>query len=403
MRQDVLNQITLILRGGEKEIMSKAAIARIMGCDPRTVKRYLNGYEPKKKQSLPRNSKLDNFKETIISKLEYGCTSMAIFKFIQKEGYLGSYSLLADFVQKHKQEQVKKATIRFETAPGIQAQVDWKENLKMVSKNGELFEVNIFLMVLGYSRMKFVKLTSDKTQKTLFLCMNEAFKYFGGVPKEILFDNMPTVVDRANSRIGNVKLNTKFLQYSKDIGFNPITCRIYRPQTKGKVESLANLVNRLVAYNNEFENYEELEKIVKNFMKEINLEISQGTNEKPIEKLKKETEHLLPLPNQDVFNTYIASPKEYKVSKKSMITYKGQKYSVPTYLIGESVCVEETDEYIHIYYTTNLVTKHRKTGKFLNYHKEHIVDILKTDSLKGYSDDEIAVFVKQHLSDYDEL
>ena len=158
-----------------------------------------------------------------------------------------------------------------------------------------------------------------------------------------------------------------------------------------------------MAYNNEFENYEELEKIVKNFMKEINLEISQGTNEKPIEKLKKETEHLLPLPNQDVFNTYIASPKEYKVSKESMITYKGQKYSVPTYLIGESVCVEETDEYIHIYYTTNLVTKHRKTGKFLNYHKEHIVDILKTDSLKGYSDDEIAVFVKQHLSDYDEL
>lgn len=59
----------------------------------------------------------------------------------------------------------------------MQAQVDWKENLKMVSKNGEIFEVNIFLMVLGYSRMKFVKLTSDKTQKTLFNCMNEAFKY----------------------------------------------------------------------------------------------------------------------------------------------------------------------------------------------------------------------------------
>ena len=403
MRQDVLNQITLILRGGEKEIMSKAAIARIMGCDPRTVKRYLNGYKPKEKKRKAKKSKLDNFKETIISKLEIGCTSMAIFKFIQKEGFTGSYSLVAEFVQKHKQEQLKKATIRFETAPGFQAQVDWKENLKMISKNGELFEVNIFLMVLGYSRMKFVKLTSDKTQNTLFKCMNEAFKYFEGVPKEILFDNMATVVDRANSRIGNVKLNTKFIQYSKDIGFNPITCRIFRPQTKGKVESLAKLVDRLQVYNHEFETYEELEKIVKIFMQEINNEISQGTNMKPVERLKKETKYLLPLPNQNILKAYTTSPKEYKVSKESMITYKGKKYSVPTYLIGKSVSVVETDEYIHIYYTTNFVTKHKKQERFLNYHKEHIVDILKSDSLKGYTDDEIELFVKEHLSIYDEL
>ena len=403
MRQDVLNEINIFLRGGEKETMSKAAMARIMGCDPRTVKRYLEGYELKKKRKILKKSKLDKFKETIISKLEIGCTSMAIFKFIQKDGYTGSYSLVADFVQKHKEEQIKKATIRFETAPGLQAQVDWKENLKMISKHGELFEVNIFLMVLGYSRTKFVKLTSDKTQKTLFKCMNEAFKYFGGVPKEIVFDNMATVVDRANSRIGNVKLNTKFVQYSKDIGFNPITCRIYRPQTKGKVESLAKLVDRLQVYNHEFETYEELEKIVKMFMKEINNEISQGTNMKPIERLAKETKHLLPLPNQEVLNAYTTSPKEYKVSKESMITYKGQKYSVPTYLIGKSVSVKETDEYIHIYYITNLITKHKKSKKFLNYHKEHIVDILKSDALKGYKDNEIEEFVNNHLSDYDEL
>ena len=403
MRQDVLNEINIFLRGGEKETMSKAAMARIMGCDPRTVKRYLGGYEPKKKRKILKKSKLDKFKETIKSKLEIGCTSMAIFKFIQKEGYTGSYSLVADFVQKHKEEEIKKATIRFETAPGLQSQVDWKENLKMISKHGELFEVNIFLMVLGYSRTKFVKLTSDKTQKTLFGCMNEAFKYFGGVPKEIVFDNMATVVDRANSRIGNVKLNTKFVQYSKDIGFNPITCRIYRPQTKGKVESLAKLVDRLQVYNHEFETYEELEKIVKMFMKEINNEISQGTNMKPIERLAKETKYLLPLPNQKVLNAYTTSPKEYKVSKESMITYKGQKYSVPTYLIGKSVSVKETDEYIHIYYTTNLITKHKKSKKFLNYHKEHIVDILKSDALKGYKDNEIEEFVNNHLSDYDEL
>ena len=77
MRQDVLNEINIFLRGGEKGTMSKAAMARIMGCDPRTVKRYLEGYEPKKKRKILKKSKLDEFKETIISKLEIGCTSMA--------------------------------------------------------------------------------------------------------------------------------------------------------------------------------------------------------------------------------------------------------------------------------------------------------------------------------------
>ena len=403
MRLDVLNQIDLILKGGECTIVSKAKMAKIMDCDPRTVKKYLDGYVPKKRRQVTKTSKLDEFKEIINTKLELGCSSMSIFKFIQKDGYKGSYSLLADYANKHKCEELKKATIRYETSPGLQAQVDWKESIKMVSKSGEVFEVNIFLMVLGYSRMKFLKITSDRIQKTLFECMNKSFEYFTGVPKEILFDNMPTVVDRDNSRIGNVKINTKFLQYSKDIGFNIITCRAYRPQTKGKVEALAKLVDRLKVYNNEFETYEELQDIVNKFMEEINNEVSQATNQKPIDRLKKETKYLLPLPSQDILKTYISSPKEYKVSKESMVTYKGLKYSVPTDLIGESVSVKETDEYIHIYYTTNLITKHKKSKKFLNYHKEHIVDILKSDALKGYKDNEIEEFVNNHLSDYDEL
>ena len=214
---------------------------------------------------------------------------------------------------------------------------------------------------------------------------------------------MPTVVDRANSRIGNIKINGKFMQYSKDLGFKIITCRAYRPQTKGKVESLAKLVDRLKVYNNEFKDYEELEKIVNDFMKEINEEVSQGTKERPIDRIEKETKYLLPLPSQDILKTYIASPKEYKVSKESMITYKGQKYSVPTYLIGELVLVKETNEYIHIYYTTNLIAIHRKTDKFLNYEKEHLKDILKSDVLKDMSELEIEKYAEAYLQEYDNL
>lgn len=403
MRLDVLNEIEIFVRGGEIGVVSKAAIAKILGCDPRTVKKYMEGYIPKKRRTVKKKSKLDEYRNIIETKMEIGCSSMAIFKYIQKDGYKGSYSLVADYALKHKKEQLKKATMRYETSPGLQAQVDWKESIRMTSMSGQIYEVNIFLMVLGYSRTKFLVLTSDRTQKTLFNCMNEAFKYFKGVPREILFDNMPTVVDRANSRIGNVKINGKFMQYAKDVGFKVITCKAYRPQTKGKVESLAKLVDRLKVYNNEFKNYEELEKIVNDFMEEINNEISQGTNEKPVDRLKKETKYLLPLPNQDILKTYIASPKEYKVSKESMITYKGQKYSVPTYLIGELVSVKETNEYIHIYYTTNLITTHRKTDKFLNYQKEHLKDILKSDAFKDMLELDIERFAEEYLQDYDNL
>lgn len=138
-------------------------------------------------------------------------------------------------------------------------------------------------------------------------------------------------------------------------------------------------------------------------MYDINNEVSQATNEKPFDKHKKETKYLLSLPSTDVLDSYVASQKEYKVSKESMVKFKGKKYSVPTYLIGKSVTVQETDEYIHIYYTTNLVRVHKKDEKFLNYNKQDMLDILRSDALKGFDDDDIKLFIENNLDNYDEL
>ncbi len=169
------------------------------------------------------------------------------------QGYEGKYSIVADFVKHHQEQEIKKSTIRFETNPGLQSQVDWKEDMTLVSRNGEVFKINIFLMVLGYSRLKFIMLTSDRSQETLFNCMINAFKFFGGVPKEILFDNMKTVVDHSKSSISKTVFIQKFEYFAKDIGFLPIACRPYRPQTKGKVKALAKLMDRLKVYNEEFD------------------------------------------------------------------------------------------------------------------------------------------------------
>ena len=141
-------------------LLNKAELARRFNCDPRTVDRYIkiaNGELKPKERTHTYKSKLDDYKETIINKVDnYGCTAMSVYKFIQKKGYTGKYSIVADFVSKHKDNEIKKATIRFETNPGLQGQVDWKEDLRLVNRKGDEFKVNIFLMVLGYSRYKYI-------------------------------------------------------------------------------------------------------------------------------------------------------------------------------------------------------------------------------------------------------
>lgn len=248
MRDDIRDAISFLSKE-EMILFNKTELARRYSCDPRTIDRYLkiqSGELIPRKSSRVYQSKLDDYKGIIIDKVDtYGCTAMVVYKFILTKSYTGKYSIVADFVKQHKEVESKKATIRFETNPGLQAQVDWKEDMTLVNRDGEIFKINIFLMVLGYSKYKFLKITSDRSQETLFNCMIKAFKFFGGVPKEILFDNMKTVVDHSKSSFSKTVFNQKFEYFAKDTGFLPIACRSYRPQTKGKVESLAKLMDRL--------------------------------------------------------------------------------------------------------------------------------------------------------------
>lgn len=389
-------------------LLNKAELARRFNCDPRTIDRYIRistGELVPKERTHSYKSKLDDYKELIINKVDnYGCTAMSVFKLIQKKGYTGKYSIVADFVAKHKDNEVKKATIRFETHPGLQAQVDWKEDLKLVNRNGDVFRINIFLIVLGHSRYKYIELTSDRSQNTLFKCLINAFEFFDGMPKEILFDNMKTVVDHAKSSFTLTVFNEAFTYFSRDAGFKPIACRPYRPQTKGKVESLAKLMDRLKAYNEEFDTWDDLRIIVNNFMNDINNEISQATNEKPIDMFKSEKEHLLPKPNLDTLYSYTSDQedKTVKVNRESMIKYEGRKYSVPIKYIGERMSVV-CDDYnnLRIYYNGKFVISHLKTTRPYNYTVDTAYEILKSDAMKHNSDDEILSYVKKNLMQLD--
>ena len=404
MRKDIENE--LLKYRLEVNLLNKSELARRMNCSRQTINAKINKQKNvNTKEKRVYISKLDEFKDLIETKVEkYACSAKSIYLLLKdKYGYSGGYSSVARYVSNFKSEQKIKVTIRFETTPGYQSQVDWKEKLELVDIHNCPYIINIFLMTLGYSRMKFVKLTFDRTQSTLFDCLTSAFEFFGGVTDEILFDNMKTVVDHAKSDFSNVIINEKFAQFAKDAGFNVRACRAFRPETKGKVEIVAKIMNRLKAFNGEFSTQADLIKIVDNMNISLNKEIVQGINQRPIDRFEKEKNTLNPV-NIDILKPYFIRQKEYKVSNESMITYKGKKYSVPTAYIGKYVTVTEGDSTIYIYYTTNFICSYDTLiDCFLNYKEEHYKEILSKSAYGNKTDKELDSIIKKNLEHLDNL
>ena len=186
--------------------------------------------------------------------------------------------------------------------------------------------------------MKYLMVTKDRTQTTVFNGLLESFKYFNGVPRQLLFNKMRTIVDRSRTQFNKPYYNEKLYSFSKDAGFMPKSCLAYKPQTKGKVEAVAKLINRLKVYNNEFDTFSDLDLIVRNFNDEINREVSTSTGKSPIVRFKEEQKYLNPLPNLDIFEEYLnLKPNKRKVASESMINVDGKKYSVPPQYINLDV------------------------------------------------------------------
>lgn len=407
MRKDILESLSLHFMNDTKP--NFADLARRYNCDYRTVKRY---YERGKVQTLEEASRrrvppslIENFKTKINEKIDLGCSARSIFYFIQKQGYTGSYVTVRRYVKSCKTSKQHKATLRVETSPGLSAQVDWKESLKMTSKQGAIFTVNIFCYVLGYSRMKYLQLTTDRGQPTLFDCLNNAFFELGGVPEEIWFDNMKTVVDHSKSQFTHAVFNETFRQFAKDAGFTPIACRPFRPQTKGKVEALARTVERLLVFNHEFENLTELQEIVTMFMDDLNHnESSQALGYPPALRWHEDKQTFKPYDHNQL--SVYSHPKTEmirKVSKESMVLYEGKKYSTPLSSIGHNVILEVDDGYLEIYDGGQLVAEHRLSEKPFNYRREDYLSIAQSDVYSHLSEEALEARVDENLRAYDEL
>lgn len=403
MRLDVEQAVHFYIMNKLKPNFSE--LGRQFETDPRTVKKYFESKissSDKTIEILKRPSKLDPYRSIIKDKVELGCSATAIYNFIQKLGFDGKDRIVRYYCKEIRNDKLNKATIRVETTPGLSAQVDWKEDMHFVSKNGKQIKVNIFLYVLGYSRMKYLCLTFDRTQETFFNCMTEAFEATGGVPKEIWFDNQKNVVNRHESNFGKVVFNSTFAEYAKDAGFIPIACRPFRPQTKGKVEALARTMERLKVWNYEFDDEIELSEIVSDFQDELNFEISQAVSVSPASLLLKEKEYLHEF-DFNLLTSYTDHTIARKVSKESLVVYQNIRYSVPVRYIGEIVQLTQNANDLQIYYNGVMIQSHPVSNRRYNYKPEDIKEILISDAFINADDNKISDLVDQNMRMFDEL
>ena len=223
------------------------SISRITGMDRRTISKRLkeSQLKPYKKRSY--KSKLDMYKEYIDKRLRqalpHKIPSSVIYDEIKERGYEGKIRILQTFMSKWYKEHLnikkEETIIRFETAPGFQAQVDWT-----VIRSGKR-PIYGFVMILSYSRAPFIYFTSSMKQEIWQECHKRAFEYFGGIPKSILYDNLKSaIIQRDKYGKDRHGINQEFLDFSKG-WFVPKFCKPYRAKTKGKVEKL----NRYIKEN----------------------------------------------------------------------------------------------------------------------------------------------------------
>lgn len=389
-----------------------AALGREYNCDYRTAKKIYEQELLKEKgievQVSERKHIIDEFKSIIDYKLETipSIRASSLYYFLKTEkGYKGSYSSIRDYVNKNNDKRKKEAVIRVNPIIGKVGQVDWKENFKLINKYGEIFIINLFLLRLHYSKKFYATLTIDKKRDEVKKCIVEALEYFGGIPREIWFDNMKTVVNITRSDgITTKTINNEIKQFANDLGFTPITCQSRRAKTKGTVENMAKLVDRLLSYNEEFETLEELQKIVLKFNEECAKEKSQSHNKIVNDVFDEEKEYLLPLPNENILSKYKQHIEYRKVSNESMVVYRGNKYSVPTRFINSYLGLRIIDNQVNIYDNTELIRCHKVSDEKFNYNNDDKLEILKSDLLYGKSDEEIKNIIEdKDLEIYDFL
>lgn len=331
-------------------------IARLTGHARNTVRAILKAEGLRTPQPRHRQTKLDDHRDYLRERAATGLTAVRLLAELQARGYTGGVHAVRRFLAglEERATAARRATVRYETGPGEQAQVDWKHVGTFPDAQGQPVTISAFVMVLSFSRAIYVRFVTSMSLPMLIDCHLEAFRFFGGVPAAILYDNMKQV------RLDPQRWNPAFLDFAAHCGFTPKTHRPYRPRTKGKVERAIQYLDQSFLLGSSFADLTELNARGLHWCRHTaNVRLHATTQRRPDELLAVEQPKLAPLTQLRPYAPAVAR----KVDAEALVSFHGSRYSVPPEYVGHPVSIQSLGGKITVKAGDLIIAEHAPVAK----------------------------------------
>jgi transposase len=355
---EVVRQIHALrsLRWGSKRIAKELGVTR------NTVKRYLRGGQVAETQRRPSARCLDEAARRRALELFEGAAegnAVVVQRLLRQEGDEAGLRTVQRAVEEQRRAKraAQAATVRFETAPGHQMQIDFGE--KRVRIAGVVVRVYLFVAVLAYSRCIYVRALLSQRQDDWREGLVGAFRHFSGLTQTLLLDNAGALVVGRDAQTQKATLHPAFAQFCRDWGVEARVCRPYRARTKGKTESGVKYVKRNALAGLEFVSFAALEAHLGQWMLDADERLHGTTHEVPRVRFEAaERAALRPLPKQPL--AVRERRLQRRVATDCLVDVDTVRYSVPHRLVRQTVEVLVGEDSVRIFFGADEVAVHRR-------------------------------------------
>lgn len=339
----------------DRDGLTSAQIAEILVLDPRTVDHWLEEKQFRQRKTSVKISKLDPYKPTVIKMLEtYPYSAKQVLQRIKEEGFSGGYTIVRDYVKKVRPKR-ETAYLKLAFAPGECAQVDWG-SFGSITIGETTRKLSFFVMVMCHSRRMYLEFTVSQTMEHWLGCHQNAFRFFGGVPKKIMVDNLKSAVIKRS--VGEAPIfNKRYLDFATHHGFIITPCAVAKGNEKGRVESAVGYVKKNLLSGLPMPSFEALQREGKEWLDKIaNQRIHGETRKKPEVMFAEERLKLLPVLEYDC-----ATIRQMRVSSQFRISLDSNHYSVPAEYASGKLTTKVYPDRICIYDQEKLVARHQRS------------------------------------------
>ena len=341
----------------ERQGLTVAQTARALGLHEQTVAKWGACAQFHPRQSAPRSSRLDPFKDQVIRLLEtHPYSAQQIYQRLREGGFEGGFTIVKNYVRQVRPVR-REAFLKLSFAPGECAQVDWGE-FGSIGVGSTRRRLSFFVMVLCYSRLMYVEFTVSQTMEHFLATHEHAFAAFGGCPSRLMIDNLKSAV--LSRVVGEAPLfNPRYLDFARHWGFDISACNVGKGNEKGRVENGVGYVKKNFLNGADFLDFSAVNPAAQVWLSAIaNVRLHGETHRRPIDLFKEERPLLRPL-NPMPYD--IGQIKSQRASKQFRVALETNHYSVPAEFASQRVTVKAYPDRVCIYHQDQLIARHLRS------------------------------------------